>query len=82
MTVHKNTIAATFEPADVIQSVNDQAARTIAFTNSAPGTNVPDHLTDVFNESSDRLCESDKNKLKGFLIEFENVFSKSSSDIG
>ena len=80
--IHKNTVAATFEPADMIQSVSDQPVRTVTCTNSASGSDIPEHLTDVYNASSERLCESDKNKLKGFLLEFQDVFSKSSSDIG
>ena len=53
VTVHKNTIAAKFEPADVKAVVN-KPIRRVHGVNVSPGLDLPEHLT-----------ESYKKKLKG-----------------
>ena len=77
--VHKNTVAAIFETANV--ETTNSVRRVEAVASSYEGV-VPDHLIDLFNKSSEKLDESQKEQLKQFLIEFQDVFSKNSSDIG
>ena len=43
---------------------------------------VPDYLEDVLARSSVHLCETEKNQLAYLLIEYKDVFAKSSSDLG
>ena len=48
----------------------------------SPGIDLPGHLTELYNKSSKALSESDSRKFKEFLLKFQDVFSKSSLDIG
>jgi hypothetical protein len=43
---------------------------------------LPEHLTELYNKSLKALSESESRKLKEFLLKYQDVFSKSSSDIG
>ena len=81
VTVHKNTIATTFEPADVKVVVN-KLIRRAQGVKVSPGVDLPEHLTELYNKSSKPLSESDSRKLKESLLKFQDVFSKSSLDIG
>ena len=81
VTVHKNTIATKFEPADVKVVVN-KLIRRVQGVNVSPGLDLPEHLTELYNNSSKALSESDSRKLKEFLLKYQDVLSKSSSDIG
>ena len=81
VTVHKNTIAAKFEPADVKAVINNPIRR-VHGVHVSPGLDLPEHLTEMYNKSSKSLTESDGRTLKEFLLEFQDVFSKSSSNIG
>jgi hypothetical protein len=65
VTVHKNTIAAKYEPADV-KSVVNKLIRTAQGVKVSPGLDLPEHLTELYNKSSKALSESDSRKLKEF----------------
>ena len=81
VTVHKNTIAAKFEPVDV-KAVVDKPIRRVQCVNVSPGLYLPEHLTELYNKSSRALSESYSRKLKEFLLKCQDVFSTTSSDIG
>ena len=51
VTVHRNTIAAKFEPADVRAVVNRPITR-VHCVNVSPGLDLPEHLTELYNKSS------------------------------
>ena len=80
VTVHKNTIATKFEPVDAKVVVN-KLIRRVEGVNVSPGLDLPEYLTELYNKSSKALSESDSRKRKEFLLKFQDVFSKSSSDI-
>ena len=80
VTVYKNTIAAKYEHADVKTVVNKPIR--VHDVNVLPGLDLSEHLTELYNKSSKALSESDSRKFKEFLLKFQEVFSKSSSDIG
>ena len=50
VTVHRNTIAAKFEPADVRAVVNKPITRVLC-VNVSPGLDLPEHLTELYNKS-------------------------------
>ena len=50
VTVHRNTIAAKFEPADVRAVVNKPITR-VHCVNVSPGLDLPEHLTELYNKS-------------------------------
>lgn len=45
-------------------------------------TEIPEHLIDIFNRSKTELSEEQEAKLQALLIKYQNVFAKSSEDLG
>ena len=45
-------------------------------------TDIPEHLQDLYSNSSEHLSEHEKSQLKQLLIKYQNSFSKSSHDLG
>ena len=54
VTVHKNTIAAKFEPDDVRTVVN-KPIRRVHGVNVSPVLDLPDHLTELYNKAQKHL---------------------------
>ena len=75
VTVHRNTIAAKFEPADVRAVVNKPITRVLC-VNVSPGLDLPEHLTELYVNVSPGL------DLPEHLTELYNKSLKASSDIG
>jgi hypothetical protein len=92
VTVHRNTIAAKFEPADVRAVVNRPITR-VHCVNVSPGLDLPEHLTELYVNVSpgldlpEHLTELYVNVSPGLdlpehLTELYNKSSKASSDFG
>ena len=79
--VHKNTVSATLQTAEVVQqSVSDMKTKTV---NSLSATDeIPPHLQELFENSSKHLNENEKHNFKTLLIKYQNAFSKDSKDLG
>jgi len=77
--VHKNTIVATIESARVDEKKH---IRRVGAAPGSPEGVIPDHLKEVYDKGCDQLGDFQKEKLKDFLIDFQDVFSKSLADIG
>jgi hypothetical protein len=77
--VHRHTIAATIESDRVDEKKH---VRMVGATSGSPEGVIPDHLTEVYDKGCKQLGDFQKEKLKDFLIDFQDVFSKSSADIG
>ena len=77
--VHRHTIAATIESDRVDEKKH---VRMVGATSGSPEGVIPDHLTEVYDKGCEQLGDFQKEKLKDFLIDFQDVFSKSSADIG
>ena len=62
---------------DIVRSISSENEN-----QSTKSTELPDYLTDLFERSSIHLNEQENADLKGLLIEFKDVFAKSSGDLG
>jgi hypothetical protein len=82
ITLHRNTCLGTcesyYEPppseSSIIASISDCDINT--------SSSLPSHLQDLFERSSTHLSESEKQDLINTLFKYQDVFSKSSDDIG
>lgn len=74
-TVYENTIAATYEGVTIPDTVSVQAIH-------AEERSIPFHLTDVYACAEKGLAYDEKLKVKELLSQHQNIFSKSSDDLG
>ena len=82
--LYKNTVAGTFEPikdGNVI-SVEESEKRPVNTVQVSNDVELPEHLIEVYEKGSEGLNEANKEQLKRFLYSYQDVFSKSSSDLG
>ena len=79
-TVRKDTVTAVLQAVDSVNSESVNASRSVE-TGSVP-TKLQEHLKTLFARSSENLDTSQRNRLEQFLIKHQDIFSKSSSDIG
>ncbi|CAC5382340.1 unnamed protein product [Mytilus coruscus] len=79
--VYKNTIVGTFEPVD-IETFEVSTVSRVNCAEIKTEVGIPDHLKCVFEKSSKDLDNIEVKKLKEFLCSYQDVFSKSPSDIG
>ncbi|CAC5369319.1 unnamed protein product [Mytilus coruscus] len=79
--VYKNTIVSTFEPVD-IETLEVSTVSRVNCAEIKTEVGIPDHLKCVFEKSSKDLDNIEVKKLKEFLCSYQDVFSKSPSDIG
>ena len=80
MTINEGTNIAICEPVECVTKMafcNKQAQRDPV----DKVRDVPDHLKDLFQRSRSCLDENDTNCLHELLVEFQDVFSKSSHDL-
>ncbi|CAG2250324.1 unnamed protein product [Mytilus edulis] len=83
-TLYKGTIIAT------CNKVDEEDIQTSEFVNSVAGgqaivnkgRQLPDYLHEVFESSQANLDKDQKEKFRDLLIEYSDIFSKSSEDIG
>ena len=81
--LYKNTIVATYEPIEpeLLVSVN-----TTQFKDSSTETcrdkELPEHMKELYSESSKLLNFEEQSQLKNLLINYQNQFSKDSHDLG
>ncbi|CAC5395695.1 Retrovirus-related Pol polyprotein from transposon 297,Retrovirus-related Pol polyprotein from transposon 17.6 [Mytilus coruscus] len=83
-TLYKGTIIATRN------KVNEEDIQTSEFVNNVAGgqatlnkgRQLPDYLHEVFESSQVNLDKDQSEKFKDLLMEYSNIFSKSSEDIG
>ncbi|CAC5382458.1 unnamed protein product [Mytilus coruscus] len=82
-TLYKGTIIAT------CNKVNEEDIQTSEFVNKTggqatinKGRRLPDYLHEVFESSQVNLDKDQSEKFKDLLMEYSNIFSKSSEDIG
>ncbi|CAG2197901.1 unnamed protein product [Mytilus edulis] len=83
-TLYKGTIIAT------CNKVDEEDIQTSEFVNSVAGgqaivnkgRQLPDYLHEVFESNQANLDKDQKEKFRDLLIEYSDIFSKSSEDIG
>ncbi|CAG2223534.1 unnamed protein product [Mytilus edulis] len=83
-TLYKGTIIAT------CNKVDEEDIQTSEFVNSVAGSQtivnkgrqLPDYLHDVFESNQANLDKDQKETFRDLLIEYSDIFSKSSEDIG
>ncbi|CAC5413344.1 unnamed protein product [Mytilus coruscus] len=83
-TLYKGTIIAT------CNKINEEDIQTSDFVNNVAcgqatinkGRQLPDYLHEVFESSQVNLDKDQSEKFKDLLMEYSNIFSKSSEDIG
>ena len=81
--LNKHTIVATFEPLEPEELLSVNTAKTVSNSDSTYSeTDIPEHLQDLYSNSSEHLSEHEKSQLKQLLIKYQNSFSKSSHDLG
>ena len=92
--IHKNSIVAHMEEVETL-NVGTQEVETLGMGTQNVGSiqignpdtqmeelELPEHLFNLFQESSKELGESDKIGLKNLLLKYRDSFSKSSQDMG
>ena len=92
VTLEKNTTVAFLEPVYEVSEVGategaekERGLQEVPGNKAsvvANGTKVPDHLTDLYQRSSKGLNDDQKSVLTDLLVEFSDVFAKSSDDFG
>ena len=81
--VHKDMVTAVLQPVESVGSESDHASRVCQASETGRAlTKLPEHLVSLFDRSSENLDRSEKTKLEQFLVKHQDIFSKSSSDIG
>ena len=80
ITVRKNTVSAVLQAVDSVNSEKVNASRIVENDSTSP--KLPKHLEPLFERSSENLDSAQQNRLEQFLIKHQDIFSKSSSDIG
>ena len=78
--VHRGTVTAVLQAVDSVDSESVNATQTVEGSQDDAG--LPEHLQSLFERSSKNLDDSQKDRLEQFLIKHQDIFSKSSSDIG
>lgn len=90
ITLYPNTLLGSCEPingepnpfTDRCAAISTNADTTNPDKSSIAETEVPDHLTDLFERSSTLLQPHEIEIMKALLIQYKTVFSRSSEDIG
>jgi len=77
ITVHKDAVAAFFEPADVLSYSEQSSDDDHNFISS-----MPEHMTDLYQRSIQHLSEDQQSTVFKLLSEYSDLFSKHSNDIG
>ena len=81
--VHKDMVTAVLQPVESVGSESDHASRVCQTSKTSRVLNkLPKHLVSLFERSSENLDRSQKTRLEQFLVKHQDIFSKSSNDIG
>ena len=83
--INKCTVAATFEPIEAVEneSGGTKCEKVLSTEGESENVNeVPEHLKDLYERSCFELDEEQKAQVKALLIKHQNVFSRSSYDLG
>lgn len=80
VTLHKNTCLGTCE--SYYEPPQTQSGLIAHVNEPDIESTVPPHLSDLIDRSSTHLCESEKRDLIKTLHKYQDIFSKSSEDIG
>ena len=80
ITVRKDAVTAVLQAVNSVNIKSLNVSRTVE--NGSVPTKLPKHLQSFFERSSENLDSSQRNRLEQFLIKHQDIFSKSSSDIG
>ena len=80
VTLHKNTCVGTCESFYEPDPLDSARIARVHESDTIP--TVPSHLSDLFERSSLHLTESEKNDVTVTLHRYQDVFSRSSDDIG
>ena len=78
-TLYQDTVVGTFHP--VVDIDTEPTSQTEESCNQVK-LNLPAYLEELYERSSQHLSKSEQQKLKIFLIEFQNVFAKGDDDLG
>ena len=83
--VKKNTVTAKLEAVDPKTSVvakDHDLNDNIEINNVCSTQDIPSHLWDLYENSSQNLTELEKTQFRGLLIKYQDAFSKDPKDIG
>ena len=80
ITVRRDTVTAVMQAVESVSGERVNVSQIIE--NDQTSDKLPEHLKSLFERSSENLDESQQVRLKQFLIKHQDIFSKSSSDIG
>ena len=83
-TMYANTFVAMCEPAEIsqIQQVNYVSSRACGTEDTNKSQEISDVLQELKDASEKNLNQTQRSKLKCFLLEHEKLFSKSEADVG
>ena len=81
--LYKNTIVATYEPIEpeLLVSVNTTQFKDSP-TEACQDKELPEHMKELYSESSKLLNSEEQSQLKNLLINYQNQFSKDAHDLG
>ena len=81
--VNKDMVTAVLQPVESEGSESDHASRVCQTSKTSRVlTKLSEHLVSLFERYSENLDRSQKTRLEQFLVKHQDIFSKSSSDIG
>ena len=81
--LYKNTIVASYEPIEPEQIVSVNCSRANEnISETCSQTEIPDHLTDLYERSITCLDTEQQVHLRELLIKYQHIFSKDSHDLG
>ena len=81
--LYKNTIVASYEPIEPVPLLSVNHAQSVdSDADTHPTKAIPDHLTELFANSSQNLTFEQQSHLKHLLFKYQNQFSKNSHDLG
>jgi len=58
------------------------AASSLNMAKEIPGPELPDHLKEMFDKSVEHLDQGDRSRLAELILKYEDIFAKSSDDLG
>ncbi|XP_061165068.1 uncharacterized protein LOC133174043 [Saccostrea echinata] len=79
-TIYKNTVVGVTSPVDVVKSEDENMVSTVTLNEKVE--NIPDHLNELYTETTKGLTAEKASKIKTSLIKFQHLFSKTKDDFG
>ena len=78
LTLHPDTVVGTFQPVMEVKAEQLNPST----TQESSSQELPQHLQELYERCGVSLDEEQRSKVKAFLIEFQDVFSRNDADLG